>query len=407
MKKYDILILCQFFYPEKGSSAVLPYETAEDLAGKGLKVKVVCGYSKENVESRVPKKETIDGIEIRRINYIHLSKTSKFRRLINYSSFILSVVFHWLLLVRNKCTIVYSSPLVLPLIASINRSLFKINYIFVCYDIYPDIALATKQIAERGFTHKLMSRINRRMDNNVNKIVALSNDMKAYILKTRKNITEDRVVVIPNWYDDKNVSQSEKILDDEIRILRSKYNLIILYSGNMGICQDVETLLEVAKQFKSSKDVLFVFLGYGQKEERLKTEVSNGNLSNVKFYDFLRGQKYIDVLKAADVHVVSLVSGVEGMCAPSKIYSYMAIGRPLIAIMSGNTDIAKDIYDHRLGYVVEPGDYEKLSEYIVYLSENKDEVKRIGNRVLNIFKANYTREISTNKYYEIIKDIID
>jgi len=407
MKKYDVLILCQFFYPEKGSSALLPYETATDLASKGLKVKVVCGYSKENAKSRIPKKETIDGIQIRRIKYIHLSKASKLGRLINYFSFILSVIFHWPLLVRNKCTIVYSSPLVLPLIASINKSLFKINYIFVCYDLFPDIAMMTKQITERGFTHKLMLRINRRMDNNVNKIVALSNDMKEYILKTRKNLTEDRVVVIPNWYDDKNINRSEKILNDEIRILRSKYKLIILYSGNMGICQDVETLLMAAKQFKSNKDVLFVFSGYGQKEERLKAEVLKCNLSNVKFYDFLKGQKYIDMLKAADAHVISLVSGVEGMCAPSKTYSYMAIGRPLIAIMNENTDVAKDIYDHQLGYVVEPGDHKKLSEYIIYLSENKEEVNRIGNRVLDVFNANYTRGISTDKYYQIIKDIIN
>ena len=406
MKKYDVLILCQFFYPEKVSSATLPFETAEDLAKKGLKVKVVCGYSKANVGSKVSKKETLNGIEIRRISYTHLSKNSKFGRLTNYFSFILSIMFHWPLLISNKCTIVYSNPPILPLITAVNKKLFKVNYIFVCYDIYPDIALITKQVMEGSFIHKLMLKINRRMDNNVNRIVALSNDMKSYILKTRKNISADRLVVIPNWYDNKNINLSEEILDEEIKILRTKYELIILYSGNMGVCQDVDTLLATAKLLKDNKDVLFIFTGHGQKEERLKTEVANCNLSNVKFYDFLSGQKYIDVLRVADVHVVSLVSGVEGMCAPSKTYSYMAIGRPLVAIMSKDTDIAKDIYDHSLGCVVESGEHEKLSEYITYLLANKEEVGQIGNRVLTIFNANYTREISTDKYYQVIKDII-
>jgi len=407
MKKYDVLILCQFFYPDQRSSAILPYETAEDLTKKGLKVKVICGYPKEGVEDKPLKKEILDGIAIRRISYVQLSKNSRLGRLVNYFSFILSMIFHWPLLISNKCTIVYSNPPILPLIASINKSLFKINYIFVCYDIYPDIALVTKQIAEKSFIYKLMLRINKRMDKNVEKFVALSNDMAEYILKTRKNISEDRVVVIPNWYNDKNINLSEKIFDEEIKTLRDRYKLIILYSGNMGICQDVETLLEVAKQLKGNKDMLFIFTGHGQKEGWLKTEALNCNLSNVKFYGFLNGQKYIDVLKAADAHVISLVSGVEGMCAPSKTYSYMAIGRPLIAIMSENTDVAKDIYDHQLGYVVESGDHEKLSEHINYLFENKDEVDQIGNRVLTIFQRYYKRGISTDKYYQVIKDIIN
>ena len=407
MKKYDVLMLCQFFYPEKVSSAVLPYETAEDLVKKGLKVKVVCGCPKETAKNRIPKKDVVNGIEIRRIDYLHLSKASKVGRLVNYSSLLLSMFFHWPLLIRSKCLLVYSNPPILPLIASINKSLFKVNYIFVCYDVYPDIAVVTKHLTKKSFTYKLMLRINRRMDNNVNKVITLSNDMKAYIQATRKSISADRITVISNWYDNQNVGRSEEIIDVEIKRMKSKYKLIILYSGNMGICQDVDTLLESAKQLSGNKDILFIFTGFGQKEKRLKAEALECNLSNVEFYGFLSGHKYIDMLKVADVHVVSLVSGVEGMCVPSKTYSYMAIGRPLIAIMSESTDIAKDIYDHGLGYVVEPGDSEKLSEYISYMSRNEDEAQQMGDRALSVFNANYRREMNTDKYYRVIKDIIN
>jgi len=276
----------------------------------------------------------------------------------------------------------------------------------VSYDIYPDIAITTEQIKENSFIHRLMNRINKRMDRNVDQIIALSRDMKAYILKTRKVIDVDQITVISNWYDNSRFDALGEIEDGEVMKLRKKYSMIILYSGNMGIAQDIQTIIDVAKNLKDKEEILFIFTGNGQKVEHLKAEMVNYQLSNIKCYDFLTGAKLIDMLKVSDVHVVSLISGVEGMAVPSKTYSYMAIGRPIIAIMDDDTDIAKDINLHNLGCVLKSGDVEMFSEYIMYLSNNKTEVERIGERVRNIFNENYTREISTTKYYKVIEETI-
>jgi len=410
MKKYDVLILCQFFYPEHVSTATLPYEMAEDLVKKGLTVRVVCGYPNRNDDKgKLPKRENINGIEIRRLNYTQLPKASKIGRLINYFSFMIAVILRWRLLINNKCIIVYSNPPVLPLITAINKKLFKVKYIFVSYDIYPDIALVTKQIKENSFIHRMMSRVNRQMDKTVDKVISLSNDMKDYILKTRKSISADRIEVIPNWYDnnDMDAHGSDDIINNELILLKEKYSLIILYSGNMGIAQDMETILKTAKYMKRNKDVLFIFAGNGQKADKIKEEINESKLSNVRFYDYLLGQDYINILKISDVHIISLVDGITGMAVPSKTYSYMSIGRPLIAIIAENTDIAKDINNYKLGCTLNTNDVDKFANYISYLEENKSEVVKIGNRVVEVFNKKYTRKISTTKYYELIKELIE
>lgn len=405
-KKYDVLVLCLFFHPDQVTASRLCYEMVQDLVAKGLKVRVLCGFSKNyETEKPVPRVETINGIDVRRMRYIQLPRSSKIGRLINYFSFLFTVIINWPRLINNKCTIVYSDPPILPLVTSINKSIFKIKYIFVGNDIYPDIALATEKIRENSFIHKMMNRVNNRMSKNVDQIVALSHDMKDYILDNRKAIASNQVTVIPNWYDHGGTDVSKVIRDTEIAELRKKYSMIILYSGNMGIAQDIQTIINVAKGLKNNKEIIFIFTGNGQKVEHLKSEIVNHQLDNVMFYDFLVGSKYIDMLKIADVHVISLMDGVEGMAVPSKTYSYMSVGRPIVAIMSDHTDIAKDIRRYNLGCVLQSGEVEKFSEYIIFLLDNKVEVEEIGKRVRNVFNNNYTRKISTTKYYEVIKEI--
>ena len=405
MKKYDVLILCRFFKPDKITAANLAYETAEDLVKNGLRVKVVCGRTKENNNNeKAPKKETINEIEIRRLNYLQLPKSSKIGRIISYFAFILAIIFNWRLLLQTKCVVVYSDPPIMPFIATLNKKLFKVDFIFVSYDIFPDIPIATKHISEKSIVCKVMKKNNDFMDKNVNKIVALSNDMKDYILRSRKYISEDKIVVIPNWSNLNNIEFSKKIQNDAIKELRAQFEIIILYSGNMGIAQDMNTILDVAKYMKNNEDVLFVFAGNGQKVNQIKAEIQT--LSNVRFYDYLIGQDYIDMLRIADVHVISLVEGIAGMAVPSKTYSYMSIGRPLIAILPEETDIAQDIKDYKLGCVLNSNDVDKFVNYINYLLKDKNEIVQIGNRVLEVFNNNYTREISTTKYYEVITEII-
>ena len=199
-KKRDVLFLCQFFYPEYISSALLPFETAVALREDGLSVGALCGYPMEyRSGEQVPLREQVDGVDIRRVRYIQLSRAGFLGRLVNYFSFTFMVLLHLGELAASRCVVVYSNPPILPWIASWAKALFGTKLVFVAYDLYPEVATVMGTLGKGNPITKLMEHINKVVFRRADQIVALSGEMKDYIVQNRCT-TEDRVVVIPNWY---------------------------------------------------------------------------------------------------------------------------------------------------------------------------------------------------------------
>ena len=95
-EKRDVLLICQFFYPEYVSSATLPYETATALIESGISVSAICGYPKEySKKKNIPLRENVEGILIRRLKYLQLKRSSFLGRILNYFSFTLAVFLHF------------------------------------------------------------------------------------------------------------------------------------------------------------------------------------------------------------------------------------------------------------------------------------------------------------------------
>jgi glycosyltransferase involved in cell wall biosynthesis len=344
-KKKDILFLCQFFYPEYISSATLPYDTAKALSQEGFSVGVLCGYPKEYNDSKnVLLKENHDGIEIRRLKYLQMKRSNFLGRLINYFSFTASVLTRFFSIRNYKSIIVYSNPPILPMVATLASKVFGTKMIFVSYDIYPEIAIRTNTISESSVISKTMRFINRSLYKNVTKVVALSYDMKKFLIRHRSQLNEKQIVVIPNWYEDRPNCDIESSYSNIIfENIKAKEKLVISYFGNMGTAQDINTLIDAMKIMKNDSDVSFIFAGHGNKLPFLKDVAQKEELKNVFIYDFLRGQDFQDALNISDVFVVSLDSGLTGLAVPSKTYSYMMAGKPIISIMSNPSHMKHNI----------------------------------------------------------------
>ncbi len=408
-QKKDILFLCQYFYPEYVSSATLPYDTAEALVKAGFSVGAMCGYPKEyNNSKEVPLKEIYKGIEIKRLKYFQLKRTNFIGRLINYFSFTFSVALRFGYLRNYKSIIVYSNPPILPLIAAMASKLFGTRMVFVSYDVYPEMAHITNSISEGSIISNLMKFINKRVFKYVDKVVALSNEMKAYLLEHRASLKEQQVSVIPNWYEDKKITDVSKSYENEMfEDIKPKENLIVSYFGNMGICQDLETILGAVKEFKNVDSIKFLFAGHGNKMATLKSKIKEEKLENVTVFDFLHGQDFQDALNISDCFLVSLADGLTGLAVPSKTYSYMMAGKPIIAIMGKNSDIAKDLLENEAGYAMEVGEVDELVYSITELNENKHLRTEMGLNIRQIYEKKYTTEKATSKYIEMIKEVLE
>lgn len=407
--KKDILFLCQYFYPEYVSSATLPYDTAKALVQAGFSVSALCGYPSEyNKSGKFPLIEEHEGIMIKRLKYLQLERSNFPGRLINYFSFTFMVFLKFFHLRHYKSIIVYSNPPVLPLIAAWASKFFGTKMIFVSYDVYPEMAYITKSISENGSISKMMRFINRRIYKYVDKVVALSNEMKEYLLDHREQLKSEQVEVIPNWYKENSLKDvSSSYLNDKFRSLDPKNNLIISYFGNMGICQDLDTILNAIRELKTDNKIKFLFAGHGSKMDQLRKTIKEEHLINVVVCDFLHGEDFQDALNISDCFLVSLTEGLTGLAVPSKTYSYMMAGKPVIAIMGVNSDISRDLLENNAGYAMEVGEVGKLISAINELKTNKQKREEMGLNIQNIFMGKYTTEKCTHQYVEMLKHLLE
>ena len=404
--KRDVLILCQYFYPEYVSSSTLPTELAEDLVKRGLSVDVLCGVPKEYFNGeKVAKRERYREIGIKRINYTEFDNKNKIGRIINFFSFFLAILLKFFSLFKYKCIVVYSNPPILPLIPYLISRLSRGKFIFVAFDVYPDNALKIGAIRKGSFIEKIMHFINKRVYKHSSNIVALSLDMKDYLIN-EKNIKSKKIKVIPNWYSEEKVNKKNTMKNAEFKQLRDEWKLVVLYSGNMGSAQDMDTILDCISQMKTSKEVLFVFTGHGNKVEYVKNYIKSNNIKNAKVYGFLLGDDYKDVLHMADICLVSLAEGIEGIGVPSKTYGYLAAGKPVISIMSDETDIARTLKNYDAGVNVLQGDYFQLVNAILQYKDDPELTKKAGVNAKQLFMELYERSICTELYYKMITEVV-
>ena len=400
-KKRDILFLCQFFYPEYISSAQLPWDTVQALKKAGFTVDALCGYPREYSDgNNIPEKETVDGVNIHRLKYIQTGRAGFLGRIINYFSFTFMVLLHLFEVAKYRAVVVYSNPPILPWIASWAKVLFGTKLVFVSYDLYPEVATVTNTLREGNIICRLMEHINKCVYRRADKVVALSSEMKDYILAHR-NALETQVDVIPNWYADQGETERNR---EENRFRDTVENrFVVSYFGNMGTMQDMDTILGAIRELKD-EDIFFLFAGHGNKMEKLKSIVEQEGISNIAIHKFLHGQDFRDALAISDCAFVSLEKGATGLCVPSKTYSYMMQGLPLLAIMD-ECDIVRDI-EAGAGAWVRSGETEKLAKIIRSLKDDPETVARMRKTCRRIYLENYTTEICTNKYVTLFQKLL-
>ncbi|MDT4037124.1 glycosyltransferase family 4 protein [Staphylococcus hominis] len=398
MKKKKLLILCQYFYPEYVSSATLPTQMAEDLVKKGMDIDVICGWPYEySKEKSVQKKAKYNGINIYRLKYSKFNNKSKFGRIFNFFSLFIMFIFQMPKMLKYDHILVYSNPPILPLIPDVLHRLFKKQYSYVVYDIAPDNALKTGATQPGSVIDRLMKFINKRVYKSAKNVIVLGTEMKNYLLQNKISNNPGNIHVIPNWYTE---SKDNNVHNPEFQNLRKQYEKILLYSGNMGQLQDMDTIINFLKLNQKDDKTLTILCGHGKKYQKVKQTIEKNNITNVKIYEFLTGTDYTDVLKISDACFASLVKEGVGLGVPSKNYGYLANSKPLILIMDKQSDIVKDVEEYNAGIQINNGDPQSIKTFVD--QHTSEEMKTLGANAYQLFKDKYTREHNTEKYYKLL-----
>ena len=405
-KKKGLIILSQYFYPDLSSTSQLLTELAEDLNEYGYHIKVYTvkpSYLKSKIETK--KEEIYKGIDIYRVAATRFNKNNIFSRLINFFSYVF-LVFSKLLFQKDKYPLlIVSNPPFLSMIGLLFRKIRKQKYIYLIYDIYPEIAVKMGYLKEKNIIVKLWDKINYQVLINAEKAIVLGEYMAEKIEKKYQLFEDHKIKIIHNWADEHFIIPIKK----EENWFVKKYNLedkfIILFSGNIGLLQDLSTVINAAEKLKVYKDILFLFIGEGGGLNKLRTIVSQKKLHNVKFLPYQSKEKFPYSLNASDISIIALKKGVEGLAVPCKTYGILASGRAVLGLVGDNCEVADVIKNAECGFRVDQGDVDGLVEKIKYIYKNPNELKNMGENSRKYFEKHFTRSQMTKKYYEILENI--
>lgn len=277
----------------------------------------------------------------------------------------------------------------------------KIPFVYGLQDIFPDSLVGT------GLTKKgsLLWKIGRVIENftyrNADKIIVISEDFKKNIMA--KGVPEEKIVVIYNWVDQNaviDIPRSENILFDRYGLDRSKF--YITYNGNIGLTQNMDMLLEVAKALESNEDIQFVLVGNGAYLEDVKRIIAERNVQNVTLLPFQPYEEISHVFSLGDVSLVISKPGVGANSVPSKTWSIMSASRPVLANFDEN-ELKTIIEKNNCGIFTKAGDKVAFTDAILKLYGDRELCREMGRNGRQFVMDNLTKEVGTQKYVDVIR----
>lgn len=326
-----ILLLNQTFHPDVVATALYLSDLAQGLREKGHEVAVIAGSrAYDNLEKRFPARENWNGIEIYRIPSTGFGKGAKWRRAIDFASFMVMCGFKLLTIPRFDAVVSLTSPPLISVFGAAAAKLRGAKFYYWVMDLNPDEAIAAGWLRAKSFPARVLEALSRFSFRNSEKIFALDRFMRDRI--RAKEIPEDRIEVIPPWSLDDEVS-----FDPEGRdLFREKHGLtdkyVIMYSGNHSPCHPLDSVVDAAVKLKEDTRFVFFFVGGGSEHKKIARRIEDGGLRNVRCLPYQPMEKLAGSLSAADLHVVVMGEPFVGMIHPCKIYNILSISAPFLFI---------------------------------------------------------------------------
>ena len=240
-----------------------------------------------------------------------------------------------------------SPPLTLGLIGWHTKLFRGGKLVFNIQDIFPDAAIETGAITNKKII-SFASWLERTSYKCSDSVVLLSDDLANNVQSKLEQKFHKRVKVIPNFVDTQAITPMSRMTNYRTE-LRIDDALVVMYAGNVGFSQSLEMLVSAARELPQ---LIFVINGEGAARESLKK--SAHGLSNVRFGDYQDVSRLSEVLATGDIHVVPLKRGLGSVSVPSKTYSILASGRPVLAAVDIDTEVPRILAAADAGVCVEP-----------------------------------------------------
>lgn len=270
-----------------------------------------------------------------------------------------------------------------------------IKVVAMLQDVWPDNAVQSHLISEGSFLYKYFEMWQKSVYKNADKLICISDDMKDFIVS--KGVDVDKIEVIYNW------GYSDDVVDipwEENKFVK-KYNLsrdkfYAIYAGNIGKMQNVEIVVNAAKELQDREDIQFLIIGDGARREAIE-EMASG-LKNVKLLPMQPSELATHIYSAAGVNNIPLVAGGTKTAMPSKTGVVLSCGQPVIFTFGDDSYFSRTVQDSGTGYSVAPDNYNELKNKICEMTKIKPE------KNYKLFLSMFTRRKNSARYASVVSD---
>lgn len=399
-----LLFLNRSYWPDVEATGQLLTELCSDLA-RHHRVTVIAGRP-NHVDAagsgRWLHREEHQGVTIIRVGSRRFDKRSLLSRALGWLSYLVLAAWAAFRQDRPDVLVVETDPPLLGALGAILKAWHRCRLVYYLQDLYPEVALALGKLRPGPTAWMLRAATNlglRRAD----RVVVLGEDMRRLVLA--RGIDPDKIDLVPNWTDTDRVRPVEPAGS-----FRSAWGLdgqfVAMYSGNLGLSQGLDAVLAAARRLRD-EPILFLFVGAGAARERLARQAAAWDLPNVRFLGYQPKERLAASLGTADVHLIGLQRGLAGCIVPSKLYGILAAGRPYVAAVDADSDVARVTREHGTGLLVPPDDPAALAAALRACLADRPGLRAMGQRGRRLAEEHYGRAAAVARFAEVLNRACD
>jgi colanic acid biosynthesis glycosyl transferase WcaI len=393
-----ILLLNQYYPPDTSATANMAVQIAEKLAQRH-RVTVVAGRPSYDPDEYYPyslqRKDVRNNVTVERVGSTAYPRHQMRRRVSNYLSY-LALAVPRALAIRPDIVLAMTDPPVAGIAGAFVARMSGRPFVYNIRDLYPDMAVGG-EIVNSGFWVDRWEKMHRRALRQAARVVVLGDDMRDRIID--KGVAPERVVVVRDG--SSFPSSLPERSDPVVQKIRSGFSFVAIHAGNLGFYGAWNTLLKAAEILRN-ENIGLVFVGDGA--NRATLEASAQSSPNVRFLPFFPVEQVPHVMMAGDVHIVTVRRGLEGVVVPSKLYSILASGRPVLAIAPATTDAARIVTETGCGSSADPDDPAAVAAALVQLRKDPARLAQMGARAREV-AAKYARVNELDRFVNVMEEV--
>ena len=401
-----ILIPFSYYHPEQCAGLFVIDDMTEEAARHGISSQIIVPTPTRNVPNgaKWERDESLQRgmVQVHRFHMYGEGKNPVLRALRYFLCEIVQL--HYMLWKKYDVAFIDSTPPIQGLKLPIVRLFRKKPVVYNAQDLFPETLSSTGLAESDGLLWKIGMWVSNVTFKNSDKIIAISNDIKQSIVA--RGVPEEKIEVVYNWVDQNAVTPIDNVcnpLFKELGVLIEKFRAV--YAGNLGNAQNISIILDAAAKMKEFEDLEFLIFGTGGIEDEIRERIEKEGLTNVRLLPLQPYKKVKYVYSMGDACIVSCKAGLGGSAMPSKTWSILSCGRPVIASFDEG-ELKMILENHNCGVFTKAGDTNAFVEGIMKLYNDRELCKEYGKNGRKFILENLTKEVGTAKYVEVIKEVV-